>query len=186
MLQLGRPAGAPRKELPQHLVDRDFRIDATRIDRKAGALGGKTLLGFRSSLLMPDQVHQVCGILAVVDRKGGIETDPLGIFPQQPRADAVKRAGPVQRVGHDPGIVAEHFAGDAFDARGHFGGRPARECHQEDPPRIRAMDDQMRDAVGEGVGLARSGAGDDEKRRSCRGIRSHAMLDRAPLFGIEA
>jgi hypothetical protein len=42
----------------------------------------------------------------------------------------------------------------------------------------------MGDAVGEGVGLARSGAGDDQQRRARTGPR--AMLDGAPLLRIEA
>jgi hypothetical protein len=58
-----------------------------------------------------------------------------------------------------------------------------RERHQQDAPGIRAVHDQMRDAVGEGVGLAGSGAGDDQQRRTWTGPR--AMLDGAPLFRIE-
>src|SRR5947209_20580107 len=42
----------------------------------------------------------------------------------------------------------------------------------------------MRDAVGKGVGLAGSGAGDDQQRRGWTGHR--AMLDGAPLFRIKA
>ena len=43
---------------------------------------------------MPDQVHQVGGILAIMNREVGIEPDLVGIVAQQPRADAVEGAGP--------------------------------------------------------------------------------------------
>ena len=56
---------------------------------------------------MPDEVHQVGGVLAVVDREGGVESDLVGIFPQQACADRVERAGPGERVGHDPGVGSE-------------------------------------------------------------------------------
>ena len=65
---------------------------------------GKRLSGLREAELVPDEVHQVGGILAVVDGEGRVEADLLGIFAQQPRADAVEGAGPGQRVRHDGGI----------------------------------------------------------------------------------
>ena len=134
---------------------------------------------------MPDQIHQVGGILAVVDREGGIEADLVGIFAQQPRADTMEGAGPGQRVGHDAGIVAHHLAGDPLDAPGHFGGGAAREGHQQDAAGIGAVDDQMGDPMRQRVGLAGSGAGDHQQGRE--GARSRcAMLDGAPLFRIEA
>ena len=133
---------------------------------------------------MPDQVHQVGGILAVVDRELRIETDLVGVFAQQARADAVKGPGPGQRVGHHAGALAHHLAGDAFDALGHLGGRAAGKRHQQDAAGVGAVHDQMRDAMGEGVGLAGSGAGDDQQRRAR--TRSRTMLDGAPLFRIEA
>ena len=67
----------------------------------------------------------------------------------------------------------------------HLGRRAARERHQQDAARIGAVDDQMRDAMGERVGLAGSGAGDDQQRRNGP-VARRAMLDGAPLFRIEA
>ena len=95
-LQLGRPAGAPGKRCAEHLLDRGLGVDAAGVDRKARALGRKPALGLGESLLVPDQVHQVGGILAVVDRELGIEADLVGVVAQQPRADAVEGAGPGQ------------------------------------------------------------------------------------------
>ena len=130
-LQLGRPARAPGIVLAEDLLDLHLGVDAARVDRQARALGGKAALGLRQSALVPDQIHQVGGILAVVDGEGGIDADPLGIFAQQPRADAVEGTGPGERVAHDRGIVfAQHLAGDALDPAGHLGRRAARERHQ--------------------------------------------------------
>ena len=146
---------------------------------------GKRLSVFEKPLFVPDQVHQVGGILAVVDREGGIETDLVGIFAQQPRADAVEGAGPGQRVGHDAGIVADHLAGDPLDPLRHLGSRAARKRHQQDAPRIGAVDDQMGHAMGQRVGLAGARAGDHQQRRE-RPLARRAMLDGPPLLRIEA
>ena len=55
------------------------------------------------------------------------------------------------------------LAGDPLDPTRHLGRGPAGESQQEDAARIGAVDDQMRDAMGQGVGLARSGSGDDQQ-----------------------
>jgi hypothetical protein len=48
------------------------------------------------------------------------------------------------------------------------------------------VDDEVRNPVCEGVGLAGSRAGDNEKRRSNSAALRHAMLHGSALFGIEA
>ena len=184
LFQLSRPSRAPRKRGAQHLFDRRLRIDAARIDRETGAFCGKTLFGFGKSLFVPDQIDQVGGILAVVNREGGIEADLLGMFAQQPRADAVKGAGPGQRVGHDAGIVAQHLPRDSLDACFHFGSCAAGKRHQQDAAGIGAADDQMGDAMRQRVGLAGAGAGNHQQGRTGASFR-RAVLDGAPLFGIE-
>ena len=162
-----RPSPRTRERaVPSTSLDRHLGIDAARVDGKAGALGRKAALRLREAELVPHQVHQVGGILAVMDREGGIEADLLGIFAQQPRADAVERARP--RSARRPSTaraVAQHLARDALDAPRHFGRGAAREGHQQDAARIGAVDDQMRDAVRQRVGLARARAGDDQQRR---------------------
>ena len=164
LAQLRAPAGAPREEAAEHLVERQFGIDGAGVDRKAGALGREPAFRLGEAELVPDEVHQVGAVLAVMDGEGGIEPDLLGIVAQQPRADAVKGAGPGQRIGHDAGIGAEHLRADALDAAGHFGCRPARKGHQQDAARIGAVDDQMADAMRKRIGLARAGAGNDQQR----------------------
>lgn len=78
---------------------------------------------------MAHEIHQVGRILAVMDGEGRIEADLQRIVAQQPRTDAVKGAGPGQRIGDDRGVTAEHLAGDALDALGHFGGGAPRKGH---------------------------------------------------------
>ena len=61
---------------------------------------------------------------------------------------------------------------------------PSASVQMEDAARIGAVDDEMGDAMGERVGLARAGAGDDQQRPSFH-PQPHAMLGRAALLGIE-
>ena len=132
---------------------------------------------------MPDQVHQVGGVLAVVNGKAGIEADLFGIVAQEPRADAVKGAGPGERAGHDAGIRSKHLRANPIDAPGHFGRGAAREGHQQNTARVGAIDDKVRDAVGERVGLARTRSGNDKKRHGRRaGVFPNAVFDRPSLF----
>ena len=91
----------------------------------------------------------------------------------------VEGAGPGERRALRRGVGAERAsARDALDAARHLGGGAAREGQQQDAARIGAVDDQVGDAVGERVGLARAGAGDDQQRPG-------VVLDGAPLLGIE-
>ena len=131
---------------------------------------------------MPGEIYQIRTVFAVVDRECGIEADLRGIVAQQPCADAVKRAGPGQRIGDDLGIPTEHFGGDPLDPLRHLRRGAAGEGHQENASRVRALDDQMRNAVRQRVGFAGTRAGDHQKR-SCDTARP--MLDRPPLLGIQ-
>ena len=63
----------------------------------------------------------------------------------------------------------------------------AAKSHQQDTLRISAVDDEVRDTMGKGVGLARTSASDDEEGRRLGGhSRRDAMLDRMPLSLVEA
>jgi hypothetical protein len=108
------------------------------------------------------EIHQVSRILAIVNREVSVETDLVGVFPKQPRADAMERPGPGQRVGHDCGILADHLARYPLDSARHFGGCPARECQEQDAPWIGPLDDQMCNPVRERVCLSGARAGDDQ------------------------
>ena len=103
---------------------------------------------------MPDEVHQVGAVFPVMDGEVDAETDLLGIHAQEPGTNAMEGAGPGQCVGHDGGVVAEHLPADALDAARHFRGRTTGKGHEQNAPRIGAVDDQVRDAVCQRVGLA--------------------------------
>ena len=78
--QLFFPDRAPGEVAPQHVIERCFGVHGARIDRKTGALGQKPALGLREAEVMPDQVHQIGKILAIVNREVRIEPDLVGIF----------------------------------------------------------------------------------------------------------
>ena len=65
----------------------------------------------------------------------------------------------------------------------HFAGRPPRKRHQQNPPRIGAIDHQMGDAMRQRIGLSRTRAGDHQQRPRPRLAR--AMLHRPALFRVE-
>jgi hypothetical protein len=69
---------------------------------------------------VPDQIHQVRRVLAIVNGKSRIEADLVGIFAKQSGTDTMKRAGPTERLRHDPGIRAENFPGDPLDSFRHL------------------------------------------------------------------
>ena len=85
-----------------------------------------------------------------------------------------------------PALITQDLARDPLDPPGHLGRGPPGERHQQDAARVGAIDDQMRDPMGEGVGLAGPGAGDDQQRASRRAhAPAQAVLDGPPLLGIE-
>ncbi len=184
--QLGFPILAPGKERAEHLVERQLRIHDTRIDREAGAFGGKARFGSGKSEIVPDEIDEIGGILAVVNGERAVEADLQGVFTQQPGPDGVEGAGPGQRPGERGGLpVRAHDAcRDALDPARHLGGGAPREGEQQDAAGIDAVDDEMRDPMRQGVGLAGAGARDDQQRTSL-GIDRAAVLYGAPLIGIE-
>ena len=111
---------------------------------------------------MPDHVHQIGRVLAVVDGEGGIEPDLVGMFAKEPGADTVERTSPTQRTGHDSGATTHDLSRNALDTPCHLGGGATRKGHQQYPGRIGTIDDQMSDSVCQGVGLSGTRAGDDE------------------------
>jgi len=68
---------------------------------------------------------------------------------------------------------------------GHLRRSAPRERHQQEPARICAADDQVRDTMGEGIRLARSRPCDDKKWRSNVTVAGDAMLDGSALLWIE-
>jgi hypothetical protein len=146
---------------------------------------------------VPDQVHQVGGILAVMDGEGRLQSDLAGVFPQQPRADGVEGTGPAQRSRQrsaqcsplDRPVRPKGLIGDALDPPRHLDGRAPRERHEQDTAGIDAVGGEMHHAMGERAGLARSGTRDHQERGVGRGIAdtvlANTVLDSAALVGVE-
>lgn len=89
--------------------------------------------------------------------------------PQQATADRVKGPCPRQ-VG---------VARDPLRAANHLLRRASRERQQKDPPRVRAVDHELRDPAGQRRGFSRSRARDDQERRIAR------AADRRTLRRVE-
>ena len=111
--------------IAEHLVERLLGIDGPRVNRKAGTFGGKSALRLRKSKLVADQIHQVGGILPVMDRKVGVEPNLAGVFAQKPRSNAMERPRPGKSIAHYAGVRANHLPAYSFDASSHLGCRPA-------------------------------------------------------------
>ena len=106
----------------------------------------------------------------VVDHEVARQTDGRRFAPEQPSAEGMKRRHP-----HPAAVGAEQM----LDARAHLFRRFVCERDGEDFLRLRmAVADEMRDAAGDDARLARSGAGEDEKR-------PFDLQDRFALFRIE-
>src|SRR6266404_1273709 len=96
---------------------------------------------------MPDHVHQIGRVLAVVDRKGGMEPDLVGILTQEPSPDAMEGSCPGQCTADHSRAVTHDQSCDALDTPRHLSGGTAREGHQQYAARIGTIDDQMSDPV---------------------------------------
>jgi hypothetical protein len=93
----------------------------------------------------------------------------------------------VERIGHDTSIVAQHSAGDSFDAFRHLRGGATRERHQENASRIGTVDNEVGNPMGERIGLAGSGACNDKQRGSWdRVLIQHSVLNGPALVWIQA
>jgi hypothetical protein len=135
---------------------------------------------------VPDEVHEVRGILAVMNGELRVEPELDGILAQQPSADAVERAGPCKGVSQNSGLVAENLGADPFDALAHLGGGASRERHQQNAPGVGAGNDELRHAMRQRIRLARPGAGDDQQRPANPAVRqTDAMHDRGALSVIQ-
>jgi hypothetical protein len=134
---------------------------------------------------MPDRVHQVGAVLAVMDGEAGIDADLLRIFAQDLRADSMEGVSPGQRIGHDAGPSAQNLRIQPLDPAGHLGCGPPREGHQRDPARVGAIDDQMGHLVSQSIGLTRARTRDDEQRRPNHdAVLFYSVFDGLTLLAI--
>ena len=133
---------------------------------------------------MPHEIHEIGGVLAVMDRERGVEANFERILAQKPRADRMKRAGPGKGVCHHTGLGPQHLGRDALDTALHLRRGAAREGEQHHAARVDARDDEMRHAVRQRVGFAGAGACNDQQRCYLFEVTA-SVFDRAALVGIE-
>ena len=121
-----------------------------------------------------------------MDCKVGVEPNLASVFAQKPRSNAMECPRPGKRIAHYTVVGADHLPAYSFDAAGHLGCRPARECHQQNAVRVRAVNDEVGNAMCERVGLARACSGDDKQRSSQLAFAvPNAVFDGSTLFGIK-
>jgi hypothetical protein len=184
-LQLVLEIQAPGIARLQDIAQRRERVDHGGVNGEAGVLARKALAGVGEPELVPHQVQKVGGVLAVVDGEGRVEADARCVVAQQARADAVEGARPGELGAGKVRPADGDLAHDALGAPRHFLRCAARKGQQQDRPGMGARGDQVRDAVRQHVGLARTGAGDHQQRPAAVPV-SDAVFDGMALFGIEA
>jgi hypothetical protein len=105
-------------------------------------------------------LDQILRVVAVQDREIAAVAEQVGVQAQNPGADGMKRAAPER---------ANSWPSKSADAPHHFAGGLVGEREQQDAVGGNALFEQIGDAVGERAGLARTRAGDDERRPGRRG-----------------
>ena len=138
-------------------------IHRGRVDRETGRFHRKAFCLGREAEFVAHQADEIAGILPVVNGEARRQSDPAGVVAQESRPDAVEGARPGERGAAQSRIGTGVLGDDPIDPPRHFVGRPPREGEQQDPAGVGALGDKMRDPVREGIGLARSGAGDDQQ-----------------------
>ena len=127
----------PREPFAERRLEIALRVDDARIDREARRLCREALLQIADAHFMAPPVHEVGGILAIMDGELRIEPEARRIFAQEPRADGVKRS----RIGRRRrgGRLRRETAGkQPFDPAAKLRRRPARKGGEHDALRIGA------------------------------------------------
>ncbi len=138
-----------------------------RIDGEAGVASREApLLGVEAQLLA-DNVHQIRAVAPVDHRELRIELQMRRVMPQEPVCHGVKSAGPGQPLRQHLAESAQRFIHGLLDdvagTAAHFLRSAPAEGQHQDARRIHAIHREVGDAVREGIGLAGSGAGDDQQ-----------------------
>ncbi len=187
LLQLLCPGATPWKVCRHDLFNGLLRVNAAGVDGETGAFQRKALFCAREAEIVSHHVHEVGSIIAVVNGEGPIDSDLGRLLTQDARSYPVKGSRPGEAANDGLCAVSDDATRDPFNTTNHFGSCTPRKSHQQDTLRISAVDDEVRDTMGKGVGLARTSASDDEEGRRLGGhSRRDAMLDRMPLSLVEA
>ena len=167
---------APRERRVQHLVQRQLRVDAARVDVEAGGLLREPRAAAAEAEAGAGDVHEVFGVAAVHDREVRRHADVACVDAEQAGGGGVERPAPDALRGAAGAVAARRE--DRLDPAQHLGGGAAREREQQDAPRVGAALDELGDAVHERSRLAGACAGDDEQR-------SVVVLGGCELVGVE-
>ena len=132
---------------------------------------------------MARPVHEIGGILAIVNRELGVEPEAKRVFAQKARSDAMESA----RIGRRRlrgGLRRELAAEQPLYAAAKLGRGAARKGREHDALGISAGQDERRHPMRKHRRFPRASARDDEQRpRSFR--IAEAIVDRELLLGIE-
>ena len=149
---------------------------------------GKRRFCARESALVAHDVHEIRGIAAIEHaeiraRPSAARTRAAG--GSRPNERSRTRAG--ARLRRPPAVRCERLADDALRPARHLERRAAGECQQQDARRIHALDHELRDAMRQCVGLAGTGAGDDQqcRRREWPPVAASAEAGRLALRLVE-
>ncbi len=161
---------APREMILDDGGELLLAVDHARVHRRDGVGTWKTTDLGELVQLGPHEPDQVGGVAGIEHRERWRQADRLGVGPQQAIGDRVKRPA--------PDLARPASVGHGGDAVEHLGCSATGEGEQQDPVRICTGLDQRRDPGGERLGLAGSGARNDEQMAAI-------VLDRGPLGGVE-
>ena len=163
LLQLGRPAGAPGKRQAQHLLERVLGVDAAGIDRKAGALWRESGARFSKSRgswrtrLIRSAESSRSWIVKAGSRPIRSAYSRSSRAPMPWKVPAQASASVMM-----PALSPSTLRAMRSTPLRHLASGAAGKCHQQDASRVGAVDDQMGDAMGQRVGLAGAGTGNDQ------------------------
>src|SRR5262249_24884815 len=95
-----------------------------------------------------------------------VQANGVGTLAEEARTNRVKRSRPDDRLSHCLRALVHDIRNNTLNTSHHLGSSAPREGQQHDTTRIGAINDEMRDAMGKRVGLARACTRDDQKRAS--------------------
>src|SRR4029434_9688429 len=98
--------------------------------RKAGALRRKALLRLGETEVVANEIHQIGGILAIVNCEGSVQPNGVGILAEEACTNRVKRSRPDDRSSHCLRALVHDIRHNALNTSHHLGGRRPREGHE--------------------------------------------------------
>ena len=185
------PLLAPGKLLLERLLQRQLGIDAIGIDGEAHIFAREALFLVRIAQIVTHHIHDVGGIGSVQDGECRIKPQMFGIQPQNAVAHRMKGTGPEQPVHHAAiarlAAIRHHLRDNVLGTANHFLRRSARKGQHQDARGIDTIDHQVRGSMGQGVGLARAGTGENQQRTTVHALAGHhgAEGGSALLRGIQ-